>query len=240
MNWRFIDQKPVRNQIHCLYDDIKQVSDIKDCWNDLKLSIIRGKFSKTAEKFSKEANECTLQIIEYVAAKLGEINQTAKSIPIRSRIDKDKNHQDIEFLNNLIKGLDKIPDELKIYIPEHSPLKDQITDTLLEDLLTVQNLCCNRIKLLKRHSKSYDKVIERLKLGKKTRKNDLMISGEKPIPQYMLQIDPELSPEEVSAAQGTLEDGPPTRPANLDLEIQPIAENYLKPHPRGRLKSYSK
>ena len=206
---------PTRTLSHCIYDDIKQVSDIKNCWNNLKISIVGGNLSKTAEKISEQAPESVLQIIDYISARLGEINQTIKSVPVRCKIDKEKSQQDLEFLNNLVKNLDTVPDELKIFIPDHSPLKDQITDTLLEDFLTVQKLCCNRSNLLRKHIKSYDKAIEKLKLGKKTRNTDLIIAGEKPIPQYLLQIDDNSSPEKISANPDTQGDNVPERPVDL-------------------------
>ena len=149
-----------RSPSNCIYDDIKGASDIKGCWNNLKLSIIAGDLSKTAKKFSEHAPESVLQIIDYTSARLEEINRTAKSIPIRAKNDKEKSQQDLEFLNSLLRNLDKVPDELKIYIPDHSPIRDQMTDVLLEDFLTVQKLCCNRIALLRKHIKSYDKAIE--------------------------------------------------------------------------------
>ena len=149
-----------RSPSYCIYDDMKRASDIKSCWNDLKFSIVGGNLSKTAERFSEQAPESVLQIIDYTSARLEEINRTAKSIPIRAKNDKEKSQQDLEFLNSLLRNLDKVPDELKIYIPDHSPLRDQMTDILLEDFLTVQKLCCNRIALLRKHIKSYDKAIE--------------------------------------------------------------------------------
>ena len=79
-----------RSPSYCIYDDMKRASDIKSCWNDLKFSIVGGNLSKTAEKFSEQAPESVLQIIDYTSARFEEINRTAKSIPIRAKNDKEK------------------------------------------------------------------------------------------------------------------------------------------------------
>ena len=222
-----------RSPSNCIYDDIKGASDIKACWNNLKLSIIAGDLSKTAKKFSEHAPESVLQIIDYTSARLEEINRTAKSIPIRTKNDKEKSQQDLEFLNSLLRNLDKVPDELKIYIPDHSPIRDQMIDVLLEDFLTVQKLCCNRIALLRKHIKSYDKAIEKLAEGKKTRNTDLIIAGEKPIPLHMLQIETDLSPEGIPSVSDTQRDKLPNRPIDLFQKAQSMANTSSK-HPQNK------
>ena len=174
----------------------KGVTDIKQCWDRLKFSRKEGKLSDTAEFFSQDAKDCVMSIIDFFAARLNEINQTAKSLPIRTKQQEDNNYQDLNFLKTLTKSLDEIPVELIIHIPEIKPLKDQIIDNLQEDLFSLQSLCYNRINLLRKHSKMYRKTIDNLKNLKKTRSNEMMILGEKPLPDRLIQTDVDLSVDE--------------------------------------------
>ena len=175
----------------------KGATDIKQCWDSLKFSIKEGRLSAIAETLSQDANDCVVTIINFFAARLNEINQTAKSLPIRTKQQEENNHQDLDFLRNLTKKLDEIPVELRIHIPEIKPLKDQIIDNLQEDLLSVQSLCYNRINLMRKHSKMYKKTIDHLKNLKKTRSTEMLILGEKPLPDRLIQTDVDLSADEI-------------------------------------------
>ena len=175
----------------------KGATDIKQCWDSLKFSIKEGRLSTLAETFSQDANDCVMSIINFFAARLNEINQTAKSLPIRTKQQEDNNNQDLDFLKNLTKKLDEIPVELRIHIPEIKPLKDQIIDSLQEDLFTLQSLCYNRINLMRKHSKMYRKTIDHLKNLKKTRSNEMLILGERPLPDRLIQTDVDLSADEI-------------------------------------------
>ena len=201
----------------------KVATDVKQCWDSLKFSIKEGKLSATAETFSKDASDCVMSIINFFAAQLNDINQTTISIPIRTKQEEDSNYQVLDFLKTLTKRLDEIPVELRIHIPEIKPLKDQILDNLQEDLFSLQSLCFNRINLMRKHSKMYKKTIDQLKNAKKTRSTEMLILGEKPLPDRLIQTDVDLSVEEIL--------GGPKEPAVTSTEIPSVLE--LRPSKVG-------
>ena len=73
-------------------DKSHKATDIKQCWNSLKFSIVGGNLSSNAQKFSKEASDCVYAIIDFLSARLDEINQTTKSTPIRTKQQEVDNH----------------------------------------------------------------------------------------------------------------------------------------------------
>ena len=201
-------------------DNSGKITDIKQCWGNLKFSIIEGRLSSTSQRFSKEASDCVLAIIDYFSARFEEINQTARSIPVRTKQQDEDNFQNLEFLKTLAKRLDSIPTELKIHIPELKPLREQILDVLYEDLMTVQSLCLNRMDMMKKSAKIYRKAIDQLKRGKKTRQSEMFISGERPLPDHLLQIDPGQSLDD------SLE-----RPRSLDVGQKDVNVTFVKSPP---------
>ena len=222
-------------------DKSHKATDIKQCWNSLKFSIVGGKLSSNAQKFSKEASDCVYGIIDFLSARLDEINQTTKSTPIRTKQQEADNHQDIIFLKTLSKTLDGIPVELKIHIPEFKPIRDQILDCLQEDLLAVQSLCFSRINTMKKHAYLYRKAIDLLKCGKKTRQNEMIIIWEKALPDHLLQtsLDQDLNEDWQSTQESISEEM--QRPSTLELGQKDANVTFVKsPVPISDLKDAGK
>ena len=114
----------------------------------------------------------------------------------RSQFDEAKGN--IEKLKDVLKELEDIPPSLVNLLPETN--NEEIRDLVLEDLLSLSQVCIDISGRLKRMSSQYELALKRLAEKRHTRMNDAILQGMEDIPAELLvqTVHPSQPPDSVT------------------------------------------